>query len=143
METTRWPVSAAVSAVSIVSMRLVPRADGKGRVPAVDVLRATSYIRDCIENKEKTKLIRDAISQGTSQYGMQTFDQSLYRLFRQDLISFEEALRQATNPDEFKLRAAGIHSTSDASTEQMDQSAASGQSLDPQHPDSPFEFTRS
>ena len=74
---------------------------------------------------------------------MQTFDQSLYRLFRQDLISFEEALRQATNPDEFKLRAAGIHSTSDTSTEQMDQSSTSGNALDPQHPDSPFEFTRS
>ncbi len=128
---------------SVVSMRLVPRADGKGRVPAVEVLRTTAYIRDCIENKEKTKLIRDAISQGTSQYGMQTFDQSLYRLYRQDLISFEEALRQATNPDEFKLRVAGIHSTSDASAEQMDQSATKGNALDPQHPDSPFEFSRS
>jgi len=107
------------------------------------VLRATSYIRDCIENKEKTKLIRDAISQGTSQYGMQTFDQSLYRLYRQELISFEEALRQATNPDEFKLRVAGIHSTSDASADQMDQAATHDGSADPQHPDSPFEFSRS
>jgi twitching motility protein PilT len=128
---------------SIISMRLVPRADGQGRVPAVEVLRATSYIRDCVENKEKTKLIRDAISQGTSQYGMQTFDQSLYRLYRQELISFEEALRQATNPDEFKLRVAGIHSTSDVATDQMDQSSTQGAGLDPQHPDSPFEFTRS
>jgi twitching motility protein PilT len=127
---------------SIISMRLVPRADGQGRVPAVEVLRATSYIRDCVENKEKTKLIRDAISQGTSQYGMQTFDQSLYRLYRQELISFEEALRQATNPDEFKLRVAGIHSTSDVATDQMDQSSTTGNTLDPQHPDSPFEFTR-
>ena len=126
-----------------VSMRLVPRADGKGRVPAVEVLRSTAYIRDCIENKEKTKLIRDAISQGTSQYGMQTFDQSLYRLYRADLISFEEALRQATNPDEFKLKVAGIHSTSDMSSEQMDNAASKGEeSLNPQHPDSPFEFSR-
>jgi twitching motility protein PilT len=128
-----------------VSMRLVPRSDGKGRVPAVEVLRSTAYIRDCIENKEKTKLIRDAISAGTSQYGMQTFDQSLYRLYKQDLISFEEALRQATNPDEFKLKVAGIHSTSDMSSEQMDQAAQKGEGgpLDPQHPDSPFEFSRS
>jgi twitching motility protein PilT len=75
---------------------------------------------------------------------MQTFDQSLYRLYREDLISFEEALRQATNPDEFKLRVAGIHSTSDVSTEQMDQAASNkGSPLDPQHPDSPFEFSRS
>jgi len=128
---------------AVVSMRPVPRADGKGRVPAVEVLRATSYIRDCVENKEKTKLIRDAISQGTSQYGMQTFDQSLYRLYREDLITFEEALRQATNPDEFKLRVAGIHSTSDAAAEQMDQAATKSNGLDPQHPDSPFEFSRS
>jgi twitching motility protein PilT len=126
-----------------VSMRLVPRADGKGRVPAVEVLRSTAYIRDCIENKEKTKLIRDAISQGTSQYGMQTFDQSLYRLYRADLISFEEALRQATNPDEFKLKVAGIHSTSEMSSEQMDNAATKADnSMDPQHPDSPFEFSR-
>ncbi len=127
---------------AVISMRLVPRADGKGRVPAVEVLRATAYIRDCVENKEKTKLIRDAISQGTSQYGMQTFDQSLYRLYKQDLISFEEALRQATNPDEFKLRVAGIHSTADVAAEQMDQAAQKGSGLDPQHPDSPFEFSR-
>jgi twitching motility protein PilT len=128
---------------AVISMRLVPRADGKGRVPAVEVLRSTAYIRDCIENKEKTKLIRDAISQGTSQYGMQTFDQSLYRLYRADLISFEEALRQATNPDEFKLKVAGIHSTSDMSSEQMDTAATKADnSLDPQHPDSPFEFSR-
>jgi twitching motility protein PilT len=128
---------------AIISMRLVPRADGNGRVPAVEVLRATSYIRDCVENKEKTKLIRDAITQGTSQYGMQTFDQSLYRLYRQDLISFEEALRQATNPDEFKLRVAGIHSTSDVSTDQMDHASTATGGVDPQSPDSPFEFSRS
>src|SRR5262245_14145695 len=130
---------------AVISMRLVPRADGKGRVPAVEVLRSTQYIKDCIENKEKTKLIRDAIAAGTSQYGMQTFDQSLYRLYRQDLISFEEALRQATNPDEFKLKVAGIHSTADMAAEQMDQAAAksdSGGAMDPQSPDSPFEFSR-
>jgi twitching motility protein PilT len=130
---------------AVISMRLVPRADGKGRVPAVEVLRSTQYIKDCIENKEKTKLIRDAIAAGTSQYGMQTFDQSLYRLYRSDLISFEEALRQATNPDEFKLKVAGIHSTADMAAEQMDQAAAKSESsgaMDPQSPDSPFEFSR-
>ncbi len=65
----------------------MPRADGKGRVPAVEVLIATAYIRDCIENKEKTKYITDAIAQGTSQYGMQTFDQSLFSLYKQGLIT--------------------------------------------------------
>jgi twitching motility protein PilT len=126
---------------AVVSQRLVPRADGSGRVPAVEILRSTAYIRDCIENKEKTKLIRDAIANGTSEYGMQTFDQSLYRLYKSELISFEEALRQATNPDEFKLKVAGIQSTSDIALEQMETASATKGSEDPHGPNSPFEFT--
>jgi twitching motility protein PilT len=126
---------------SVISMRLVPRADGQGRVPAVEVLRSTAYIRDCVENKEKTKLIRDAISAGTSQYGMQTFDQSLHKLYRSDLISFEEALRQASNPDEFKLKVAGIQSTSDMAAEEMEAAVTSRDGADPHAPDSPFEFS--
>jgi twitching motility protein PilT len=127
---------------SIISMRLLPRADGLGRVPAVEVLIATSYIRDCIENKEKTKLIRDAISQGTSQYGMQTFDQSLYLLYKNGLITLEEALRRATNPDEFKLKIQGIQSTSDMSREDMEGVLELGtdSTMDPFSEDSPFEF---
>jgi twitching motility protein PilT len=130
---------------SIISMRLVPRADGRGRVPAVEVLRSTAYIRDAVENKEKTKLIRDAIAQGTSQYGMQTFDQSLFHLYKTDLISFEEALRQATNPDEFKLKVAGIQSTADMAQHEMEQMVRGGPVDDGTAPgsDSPFEFSRS
>ncbi len=109
-----------------ISMRLVPSLDNTGRVPAVEVLRATPYIRECVENKDKTKLIRDAISQGTSQYGMQTFDQSLYDLFTSSLISREEALARATNRDELRLRMEGIQSTAAASLEEM-QSALSGE----------------
>src|SRR5438046_5273874 len=71
---------------AVVSLRLLPRADGNGRVPAVEVLRITNFVRDCIENKDKTKLIHEAIAQGTSQYGMQTFDQSLYMLYKNGLI---------------------------------------------------------
>ena len=105
---------------AVISMRLLPRADDRGRVPAVEVLRTTGYIRDCVENKEKTKLIRDAIAAGTSQYGMQTFDQSIYTLYKRELITMEEALRRATNPDEFKLRLQGIESTADASQREME-----------------------
>jgi twitching motility protein PilT len=136
----RLQLSAVLKAV--VSMRLVPRADGRGRVPAVEILRSTAYIRDCIENKEKTKMIRDAILAGTSQYGMQTFDQSLYRLYKADLISFEEALRQASNPDEFKLKVAGIQSTSDIAQEAMESSVRMRDEDDHSAPDSPFEFSR-
>ncbi|MDQ7087125.1 MAG: type IV pili twitching motility protein PilT, partial [Acidobacteriota bacterium] len=104
-----------------VSMRLIPRADGQGRVPAVEILRATPYIRECIENKDKTKMIRDAIAQGTSQYGMQTFDQSLYDLWASSLITREEALARATNSDELRLRMEGIQSTAAASQDEMQQ----------------------
>jgi len=127
---------------SILSMRLLPRADGLGRVPAIEVLIATPYIRDCVENKEKTKLIRDAISQGTSQYGMQTFDQSLYLLYKNGLITLDEALRRASNPDEFRLKIQGIQSTSDISREEMEGSLqldATG-SADAFTEESPFEF---
>lgn len=111
---------------SIISMRLLPRADGLGRVPAVEVLIATAYIRDCIEQKEKTKLIRDAVRDGTSQYGMQTFDQSLYGLYKSGLVTLEEAIRRASNPDEFRLRIQGIQSTSDISREEMEGTLEAG-----------------
>ena len=106
---------------AIVSQRLIPKADGKGRAPAVEVLISTAYIRDCIVDKEKNHLIHSAISQGTSQYGMQTFDQSIFRLYEQGLVSYDEALRWATNGDEFKLRVQGISTTADLALEQMAQ----------------------
>jgi twitching motility protein PilT len=85
--------------------------DNKSRAPAVEVLISTAFIRDCIMDKEKTHLIHGAIAQGTSQYGMQTFDQSIFYLFQQKLISYEEALRWASNVDEFKLKVQGISTT--------------------------------
>ena len=107
---------------AVISLRLVPRADGMGRVPAVEVLISTAYIRECIENKEKTKFIREQISLGTSQYGMQTFDQSLYQLYRGGLITLDEALKRATNPDEFRLKIQGVQFTADISRDQMEES---------------------
>ncbi|HXE74340.1 MAG TPA: type IV pilus twitching motility protein PilT [Candidatus Xenobia bacterium] len=106
---------------AVISQRLVRRSDGKGRVPAVEVLIATAYVRDCIINPEKTRLIHDAIATGTSQYGMQTFDQSLYDLYTNGLITYEEALLRATNIDEFKLRVQGIRTTADAAREEMER----------------------
>ncbi len=92
----------------IISQRLVPKADGKGRVPAIEVLVANARIRECIEDKERSKEIKDAVSTGHQIYGMQTFDQSLMLLFKQRYITFEEALRQSSNPDDFKLKVSGI-----------------------------------
>jgi len=106
---------------AVISQRLVRRGDGQGRVPAVEVMVSTGYIRDCIINPDKTRLIRDAIAAGTSQYGMQTFDQSLFDLFTRNLITMEEALLRASNPDDFRLRVQGIRSSSDAAREDMER----------------------
>jgi twitching motility protein PilT len=97
----------------IISMRLVPRADGKGRVPAVEVLVATATVKDCILDPDKTRTITDVIEQGLIHYGMQSFDQSLFSLLKSGLITYEEALKRATNPDDFALKVKGIQSTSD------------------------------
>jgi twitching motility protein PilT len=99
---------------AVISQRLVPKADGKGRVPAIEVLLATSRVKELIEDKDRTKEIPDAISQGHVSYGMQTFDQSLMTLLKQGLITYEEALRQATNADDFALRVSGVSGTSDS-----------------------------
>jgi twitching motility protein PilT len=80
---------------------------------------ATETIKACIEDKEKTKMLKDVIAQGTSQYGMQTFDQSLYFLLQEGLINVEEALKRATNVGEFKLRLEGVNSTADAARANM------------------------
>ncbi|MFQ5663336.1 MAG: type IV pilus twitching motility protein PilT [Terriglobia bacterium] len=106
---------------AVISQRLVQRADGTGRVPAVEVLVTTAFIRDCVINPEKARMIPEAIAAGISQYGMQTFDQSLYELYTRNLISFEEALLRATNPDDFKLRIEGIRSAADAAREDMER----------------------
>jgi len=103
----------------VISMRLIPRADGKGRVPAVEVLVATAMIKDCVLDPDKTKSIPDVIEQGALHYGMQTFDQSILGLYKSGLITYEEALRRATNPDDFVLKVKGIQSTSELSLEEQ------------------------
>jgi twitching motility protein PilT len=128
---------------AVISLRLMPRADGLGRVPAAEVLVRTAYVRECIENKEKTKLIKDAIQAGTSQYGMQTFDQSLYTLYKSGLITLEEALKRSTNPNEFKLKIQGIQSTSDLAREEMDAELEAPADFNPlAEEESPFDFSR-
>ncbi len=77
---------------AIISQRLVPRADGKGRVPAIEILITTTYIQECIVNQDKTKLIKDAIAEGVSQYRMQTFDQSLHFLYEKALITYDDGI---------------------------------------------------
>ena len=104
---------------AVISMRLVRAANGVGRVPAAEIMVSTGTIRDYIANEEKTPLIRDAIAAGKSQYGMQTFDQSLFNLFQSGLITMEEALRGASNPDEFRMRVSGICTSNDQAKDQI------------------------
>ena len=111
---------------AIISQRLVKRSDAEGRVPAVEVMINTAYIRECILVPEKTRAVRDAISSGTSQYGMQTFDQSLWDLFQAGLISYDTALENASNADDFKLRMQGVSSTSDISRNAMQATGYTG-----------------
>ncbi|UCE72194.1 MAG: PilT/PilU family type 4a pilus ATPase [Nitrospiraceae bacterium] len=98
---------------AIISMRLVPREDEKGMVPAVEVLIATSTIKGCIDDPMKTKLIPNYIEEGFSQYGMQSFDQSLLGLYQDGYITYDDAISRATKPDDFVLKVKGIHSTKD------------------------------
>jgi twitching motility protein PilT len=111
-KSVRIQLSGIVKAV--ISMRLVRAAKGSGRVPAVEVMVSTGLIRDYIINEEKTSMIREAIANGASQYQMQTFDQSLFALLQSRRITLEEAVHNATNPDEFKMRVSGILSTEQA-----------------------------
>ncbi|MFQ6037378.1 MAG: type IV pilus twitching motility protein PilT [Candidatus Aminicenantales bacterium] len=115
-----------------ISMRLIPRKDGQGRVPAVEVMINTPYISECIHDREKTMLIRDAIATGVSQYGMQTFDQSIYQLYKDGYISYEQGLRYSSSPDNFKLRVMGVRSTLDVALEDMEKEMGKAEALPPE-----------
>jgi twitching motility protein PilT len=110
-EEIRLSISANLKAV--VSQRLIPRKDGEGRVPGVEVMVSTPTIREFILQPDKTPLIHSAVAEGVTQYGMQTFDQSVMQLLRDDLISEEEALKNCNNPNELALKLKGISATSD------------------------------
>jgi len=124
---------------AVISQRLVPRADGKGRVPALEVLISTARVRECIGDKDRTKELNDAIAKGFTTYGMQTFDQSLMQLVKQKLVTYEEAMLHVSNPDDFALRFRGIASTSDGSWDDFESekdaeekpAAGAGEEADP------------
>jgi twitching motility protein PilT len=120
---------------AVVSQRLVPRSDGKGRVPALEVLVTTARVRECISDKDRTKEIHDAIAKGYTTYGMQTFDQSLMFLVKKGLVTYEEALKHVSNPDDFALRFRGIASTSDGSWEAFEGQKEPGEKAEAEKPE--------
>jgi twitching motility protein PilT len=100
--------------IGIISLRLIPRKDGTNRVPAAEILINNATIHEYILDPDRTNLINDAIGDGYTQYGSQTFDQSLYQLYNNELISFQTAMQYASNPDDFELKVAGgVSGTSD------------------------------
>ncbi|MDQ3555834.1 MAG: PilT/PilU family type 4a pilus ATPase [Gemmatimonadota bacterium] len=104
----------AMALRAIVSLRLIPRSDGRGRVPAAEILVNTAAIAEMIRQGDQAQSIPELIADGQAQYGMQTFDQSLMALYRRGMISFEWAMHYASNPSEFQLRVSGVESVADA-----------------------------
>ena len=119
----RFLLASALEAV--ISLRLIPRADKAGRVPACEVLLNTAAVRDNIRDMSKSLNIPELIAEGTIQYGMQSFDQSLMNWYKQGVISYENALYYATNPSEFALRVEGVAGASDAKWENLNQEVRS------------------
>jgi len=105
--------SLATALQAVVSLRLVPRADKPGRIPACEILINTAAVRDNIRDMNATLNIPDLIKEGTVQYGMQSFDQSLMGWYTKGIISYESAVFFATSPGEFALRVQGVAGTSD------------------------------
>lgn len=111
----------------IISQRLVPRADGLGMVPAVEILVSTARVREHIADKDKLRELREVIAQGNTTYAMQTFDQSLMALYQTNLITRDEAMKNATNPGDFDLKLRGISSASDSRWDNFETRDSVGQ----------------
>lgn len=117
----RFQLSTALQAV--ISLRLVPRQDRPGRIPACEILVNSAAVQDNIRDASKSLNIPDLIREGTVQYGMQSFDQSLMNWYQKGVISYEAALAASTSPAEFALRVQGIAGTSDAGFSGLSQDA--------------------
>ncbi|MGH7725248.1 MAG: type IV pilus twitching motility protein PilT [Candidatus Eiseniibacteriota bacterium] len=125
-EETRHSLAANLQAV--VSQRLIPRRGGSGRIPAVEILINTPTIKEMLQLNKPLENLRSIIEEGVTQYGMQTFDQSLMRLLKDQHITEEEALKACTNPNEFELHLRGINSSSDRTWAAVEQGSLPGAS---------------
>ena len=113
----RIQLASVISAV--ISQRLIIRADKKGRLPSIEIMVGTETIKECISNEDKTASIRDYIKSGNIQYGMQTFDQSLYNFYKAGLITYEDALAESTSPNDLALLISGVNSSSEGINQGM------------------------
>jgi twitching motility protein PilT len=122
-------LSIASNLRAVISQRLIPRKDGAGRVPAAEVMVSTPTVREYIIEEEKTPLLRQVVAEGVTQYGMQTFDQSILGLLHDGVISEEEALRNSTNPNELSLKLKGISAASDRTWQAVESAVEAGGSF--------------
>src|SRR5262249_54923875 len=111
---------------AVVSQRLIPRRDGAGRIPATELMLTTPTVREYILDPEKVSQLHQLIAEGVTQYGMQTFDQSVLGLLREGLITEEEALRNCNNPNELALKLKGIAATSDRTWQPIEAGEGGG-----------------
>ncbi len=116
---------------AIVCQRLLARSDMPGRVPALEIMINHGAIKECIMDPDKTVDIPDLMEAGNVQYGMQTFDQSIMLLYKQGMISFEEAMANASNPDDLDLRLKGIVGAADRWADESNKSETPGSSSSP------------
>ncbi len=127
---TQARLSLAAVLRGVISQRLIARADGKGMVPAVELMVTTERIREMIEDPLRTREIRDAIAQGKHPYGMETFDQALAELVKARTITYEAAAKQSSSPSDFALLFRGVSGASETWKGQSKTSEATPSSDD-------------
>jgi len=125
---------------AVICQRLVRTTDGNSRVPAVEVMVSTARIRELILDEKRTREITQAISEGFDSYGMQSFDMSLLTLLQKGLITYEEALTQASNREDFALKVSGIDAG--GGSEDLSQYRPSGEKRSGSGGGSDFEIER-
>ena len=103
-------MSVASSLRGIISQRLLPTADGSGRVPAMEILVATGRVFDKIADSDATHEIEEIIADG-GYYGMQTFDQSLLSLYEKGMVGRRDAMATATHPHDLRLQIEQLEMT--------------------------------
>lgn len=136
----------ADSLQAVVSQRLLPKADGKGRVAALEIMIATATIRDLVRDRNRVGEIKDYIEEGKDQYGMQSFDQHLMELVEAGTVTFETAKAAASNPSDFELKLQTFRRLSKIGTkavteEEVPSAPAEAPAARPQDDDLPDGFT--
>ncbi len=120
-----------------ISQRLLKKKDGQSRVPAVEILIASQLAKDIILDGTRFKELHDIIEKGHLNYGMQTFDQSIFQLYQDGHISEKEALENATSPDDLILRMKGVSISGDGDWGSFDDR---GEGMTPQYEPTDFDF---